>query len=119
MAEKYQAPALPDDVLPDLQPRIDHAKAKWQEHKAEGYAIYSRARAQQMAAEDCERRGQKDDAKALMEGVRGQNGGMIGVKDLDTLAQIQWSEARKYKAELDRLEAEKAAQKAEEPEGDQ
>jgi len=102
---KYSAPVLPDDMLPELDARIAEVEARLNAAKAEGFALYMKARAQQTAAEMCLARGNTTDHAALMAGIQG----VPGVRQLDELARIRWDEARAYKTELDNLKAQKGA----------
>lgn len=110
MSKSYQAPTLPDELAPDLANRISFVKAKYEEAKGEGYQAFTRARAQQASAEDALHRGQKGDHEALMEGITNPKGETVqpGVRSLDLYAQMKWAEAKAFKAELDKLEAQKA-----------
>ncbi len=121
--EKYAPPALPEDVLPDLDTRMGEVRARWEQAKSIGYAAYQQARAQERAALDSLKEGRKTDHGNLMNGYitqtpRGQQA-VAGVKQLDAQAQIKWAEARAYREELDRLEAEAQKQKEAASDGSQ
>lgn len=111
-SDTYTPPALPADVLPDLDIRIGEIRGNWERHKHQGYLYYQKARAQQAAAEDALHRGNRGDHDNLMNGLTSPDGQqrIAGVKALDAAAQIEWAQARRYRAELDVLEAERAAQ---------
>lgn len=100
--EKYIAPSLPGDLLPDIDLRIAEMEARQKEAAHKGYALYQQARALETVAAG---KTNPADVKALIEGTPNT----VGVRVLDEAAQVQWTMARHYKQELDRLKAEKGA----------
>ena len=101
---KYVAPNLPADCLPAVQAQIDELTAKRDQAKHEGYALWSKARAQQAAAESAT---DPNYANLLMAGGQG----IVGVRQLDVMAQGRWAEVAQYQAMLDKLKAEQEAVK--------